>query len=274
MNWVVDCTTTVTVRSCRTSVKLLLKIATTTPRTTRCGGRSTPTPCCWLSTNSVSARIRWLPRRSPLIPTISPTWRESRPATGKSPSSLLSPWFSNAISVSARTRTSQRRPFSSCTLITLRWKSTAVIIPWMLILLDVDPSSAHRDLDSLSAHAAVGRSSNAATNAAMSFIGGLLLTTRFTCDDVWGARKFSTPWVGASHEYKSAPICGTPPKRHDVTRAGLRDAFRGWRRKNRIGGCALKRMPPIRTGAPGGSRTPTHWVRSPALYPLSYGRTG
>ncbi len=33
------------------------------------------------------------------------------------------------------------------------------------------------------------------------------------------------------------------------------------------------RMPPIRTGAPGGSRTPTHWVRSPALYPLSYGRT-
>src|SRR5713226_2295426 len=194
MNWVVDCTTTVTVRSCRTSVKLLLEIATTTPRTTRCGGRSTPTPCCWLSTNSVSARIRRLPRRSPLIPTISPTWRESRPAEGKSPSSLLSPWFSNAISVSARTRTSQRRPFSSCTLITLRWKSTAVIIPWMLIRLDVDPSSAHLDLDSLSAHAAVGTSSNAATNAAMSFIGGLLLTRGPPVMTYGEARKFSTPW--------------------------------------------------------------------------------
>src|SRR5712692_3588420 len=189
MNWVVDCTTTVTVRSCRTRVKLLLEMATTTPRTTRCGGRNTLTPCCWLSISSVSARIRRFPRRRPLIPTMSPTWRESRPAEGKSPSSLLSPWFSNAISVSARTRTSQRRPFSSCTLITLRWKSTAVIIPWMLILLEVDPSSAHLELDSLSAHAAMGRSSNAATNAAMSFIGGLLLTTRFTCDDLWGGAK-------------------------------------------------------------------------------------
>src|SRR5713226_4622637 len=50
--------------------------------------------------------------------------------------------------------------------------------------------------------------------------------------------------VGASHECKSAPICGTSPKRHDVTRAGLRDAFRRWCRKNRIGGMRFKAHPP------------------------------
>ncbi len=70
----------------------------------------------------------------------------------------------------------------------------------MLICLDVDPSSAHLGLDSLSAHAAVGTSSNAATNAAMSFIGGLLLTTGSPVMTYGEARKFWTPWSGASHE--------------------------------------------------------------------------
>ncbi len=126
------------------------------------------------------------------------------------------------------------------------------------------------------------------------------------------ARKFSTPSVGASHEVQglrasvgrhrndmdvdpretqgSVPTvlskgqCNSAVSTHsavipmEMVHRVLRvlDDERGKDSAsltNRMGGCAQKRMPPIRSGAPGGSRTPTHWVRSPVLCPLSYGRT-